>query len=241
MRNEGQPKDVMPQIIILIDELAELMMTASGIVQDAISRLAMKGRSAGVHLIVATQQPHASILTNIIKTVIPSRIAFAVSSNSASRVILDRPGAERLHGMGDMLFLAGGESEPIRVQCAYASEVERKNVIEYIKKPMKPDYCAEAVSQIDTIAIAPSENLTEQDDELFNEAVEMIAQSGTEPKQVSVSMLQRHFRIGYNRAARLLDMMEERGIVSASGGTNKPRQVIISEEQLAKILMQAEL
>jgi len=236
MRKEGQPGEVLPQIVIVIDELSDLMMVASQKVQESISRLAAMARAAGMHLIVATQQPLASILTSVIKANIPSRIAFAVSSNSASRVILDNPGAERLHGKGDMLFSPVGTREAMRVQGAFADESEVIKIVNYIKKQMDPDYSVEVMAQVTAPA---SGNLTENEDELFIEAVEMLAQSKTEPKQVSVSMLQRRFRIGYNRAARLVDMMEERGIVSASDGTNKPRRLIIGEAQLASFLASA--
>jgi len=236
MKKDGHPEEVMPQIIIVIDELSDLMMVASQKVQESISRLAAMARAAGMHLIVATQQPLASILTSVIKANIPSRIAFAVSSNSASRVILDNPGAERLHGKGDMLFSPVGTREAMRVQGAFAEESEVLKIVSYIKKQMDPDYSVEVMSHV---AAPPSGNLTENEEELFLEAVEMLTQSKTEPKQVSVSMLQRRFRIGYNRAARLVDMMEERGIVSSSDGTNKPRRMIISEAQLAGFLASA--
>jgi len=229
MRKEGQSDEVMPQIIIVIDELSDLMMVASQKVQESISRLAAMARAAGMHLIVATQQPLASILTSVIKANIPSRIAFAVSSNSASRVILDNPGAERLHGKGDMLFSPVGTREAIRVQGAFSEESEVIKVVSYIKKQLDPDYSAEVMAQVS----APiTGGLTDDEDELFLEAVEMVAQS----KQASVSMIQRRFRVGYNRAARLVDMMEERGIVAASDGTNKPRRLIMSEAQLASFL-----
>jgi S-DNA-T family DNA segregation ATPase FtsK/SpoIIIE len=181
-------------------------------------------RAAGMHLIVATQQPLASILTSVIKANIPSRIAFSVSSNSSSRVILDEPGAERLHGKGDMLFSPVGTREPMRVQGAFVSEAEVYKVTEYVKKEMDPDYSPDI---LDAIAGPVSGELTEDEDDLFRDAVEAVVAA----KQASVSMLQRRFRIGYNRAARLVDMMEERGMVAASDGTNKPRKVIISEAQ----------
>jgi S-DNA-T family DNA segregation ATPase FtsK/SpoIIIE len=207
------------------------MNVASNKVQDSISRLASMARAAGIHLVVATQHPLASILTSVIKQNIPSRIAFTVASNSASRVILDSPGAERLHGRGDMLFSSSG-AEAIRVQGAFAEENEVIKVVNYIKKQMEPDYSTEVMSGVDA---AVSESLTDDDDEHFIDAVEMVAQT----KQASVSMLQRRFRIGYNRAARLVDMMEERGIVAASDGTNKPRRLIMSEVQLSNFLATA--
>ncbi|MDR3365083.1 MAG: DNA translocase FtsK [Clostridiales Family XIII bacterium] len=229
MRKEGQREEVLPQIVIVIDELSDLMMVASAKVQESISRLAAMARAAGMHLIVATQQPLASILTSVIKANIPSRVAFAVSSNSASRVILDNPGAERLHGKGDMLFSPVGTREPMRVQGAFVEENEVVKVVNYVKKQMDPDYSTEVMSQVDA-AVAGS--MTDDEDDLFMDAVEMVAQA----KQASVSMIQRRFRVGYNRAARLVDMMEERGIVAASDGTNKPRRLIMGEAQLAGFL-----
>jgi len=234
MRKEGRAEEVMPQIVIIIDELSDLMMVASAKVQESISRLAAMARAAGMYLIVATQQPLASILTSVIKANIPSRIAFAVSSNSASRVILDSPGAERLHGKGDMLFSPVGTREPMRIQGALAEESEVLRVAEYVKKQMDPDYSVEVMSQVNAAA---SGELANDEDDLFIDAVEMAAQS--ESKQVSVSMIQRRFRIGYNRAARLVDMMEERGIVAGSDGTNKPRRLIMGEAQLLNFIVSA--
>ncbi|MDR3304502.1 MAG: DNA translocase FtsK [Clostridiales Family XIII bacterium] len=232
MRKDGQPEEILPQIVIVIDELSDLMLVAAAKVQESISRLAAMARAAGMHLIVATQQPLASILTSVIKANIPSRIAFAVSSNSASRVILDNPGAERLHGKGDMLFSPVGTREPMRIQGAYVDESEVVKVVAFVKKQMDPDYSADIMQQVDAAAMG---NLTDEDDELFMDAVEMVAQA----KQASVSMIQRRFRVGYNRAARLVDMMEERGIVAPSDGTNKPRRVIMSEAQLMGFLRSA--
>jgi len=232
MRKSGQTEEIMPQIIIVIDELSDLMMVASQKVQESISRLAAMARAAGMHLIVATQQPLASILTSVIKANIPSRIAFAVSSNSASRVILDNPGAERLHGKGDMLFSPVGSREAIRIQGAFSEEREIIKVVNYIKKQMDPDYSAEVMAQV---SAPQAKGLVDDEDELFLDSVEMVAQA----KQASVSMIQRRFRVGYNRAARLVDMMEERGIVAASDGTNKPRRLIMGEAQLASFLASA--
>ncbi|MDR1815101.1 MAG: DNA translocase FtsK [Clostridiales Family XIII bacterium] len=230
---EGRKDEVLPQIVIVIDELADLMIAASAKVQDSISRLAAKARAAGMHLIVATQQPLASILTSVIKANIPSRIALSVASNSASRVILDQPGAERLLGNGDMLFAPVGEREPMRIQGAFVSDAEVAKVAGFIKKQMDPDYSDEAVRGVQEAfaGAAPDEG----DDEFFLDAVEMVADT----KQASVSMIQRRFRIGYNRAARIVDMMEERGIVASSDGTNKPRRLIMTDAQLAGFLSSA--
>jgi len=236
MRKEGRVDETLPQIVIVIDELNDLMSVAREKVETPIVRIAQKARAAGIHLIVATQNPVVTCLTGMIKNNIPARIAFSVTSNSASRVILDTPGAELLGGTGDMLFAPGGPQDLIRIQGAYTGPDDVTKVVNYVKKQMDPDYSTEIMTQVNATM---SGNLTDEEDEFFIEAVEMLAQSRTEPKQVSVSMLQRRFRIGYNRAARLVDMMEERGIVSASDGTNKPRRLIISEAQLASFLSSA--
>ncbi|MDR3072530.1 MAG: DNA translocase FtsK [Clostridiales Family XIII bacterium] len=232
MISEGRSEDVLPQIVIVIDELSDLMMVAAQKVQDSISRLAAMARAAGIHLIVATQQPLASILTSVIKANIPSRIAFSVSSNSASRVILDEPGAERLHGKGDMLFSPVGVREPVRIQGAYVSDSEVYKVTEFIKNQMDPDYSPDVVQVVEN---GFSNQLVDDEDALFRDAVEMVVQA----KQASVSMIQRRFRIGYNRSARLVDMMEERGIVAPSDGQNKPRKVLITDAQMNAYLQGA--
>ncbi|MDR2163195.1 MAG: DNA translocase FtsK [Clostridiales Family XIII bacterium] len=229
MIDEGRGEEILPQIVIVIDELSDLMMIAPQKVQESISRLAAMARAAGMHLIVATQQPLASILTSVIKANIPSRIAFSVSSNSASRVILDEPGAERLHGKGDMLFSPVGTREPMRVQGSFVSEAEVYKVTEYVKKEMDPDYSPDV---LDVVNGGIPGDLTEDEDELFRDAVEAVVAA----KQASVSMLQRRFRIGYNRSARLVDMMEERGMVAPSDGTNKPRKVLMTESQFESYL-----
>lgn len=226
---EGKAAEVLPQVVIVIDELSDLMMIAPAKVQESISRLAAMARAAGMHLIVATQQPLASILTSVIKANIPSRIAFSVSSNSASRVILDDGGAERLHGNGDMLFSPVGSREPMRIQGAFVSDSEVHKVTEYIKREMDPDYSTDIM---DVVNSEPTGNLVDDEDELYRDALEMVVHD----KKASTSMIQRRFRIGYNRAARLVDMMEERGIVAPSDGTNKPRNVLITEAQMAEHL-----
>ena len=236
MIKEGRSDEIIPRIVIVLDELADLMMQARDKVETPISRIAQKGRAAGLHLIVATQQPIVKYVTGIIKANIPARIAFQVTSNMASRVILDTQGAERLTGRGDMLFAPNGPEGLIRVQGALTEEEDVIKVVNYINKQMDPDYSAEIVTQMNSPAAA---GLTDEEDEFFFEAVEMLAMSKTVPKQVSVSMLQRRFRIGYNRAARLVDVMEERGIVSSSDGTNKPRRLMMSEAELAGFLASA--
>ncbi|MDR1068869.1 MAG: DNA translocase FtsK, partial [Clostridiales Family XIII bacterium] len=222
-----------PQIVIVIDELSDLMLVAPAKVQEYINRLAAKARAAGIHLIVATQQPLASILTSVIKANIPSRIAFSVASNSASRVILDEPGAERLLGKGDMLFKSVSMREPARIQGSFVNNSEVKRVTDYIRKQMDPDYSPDIMEVVTNAG--QTNQLMDDEDEFFMDAVEMVVAA----KQASVSMIQRRFRIGYNRAARLVDMMEERGIVASSDGTNKPRKVIMSNEQLMAFLGEA--
>ncbi|MDR0357257.1 MAG: DNA translocase FtsK [Clostridiales Family XIII bacterium] len=229
LSKEGREADILPRIVIVIDELSDLMMIAPAKVQESISRLAAMARAAGMHLIVATQQPLASILTSVIKANIPSRIAFSVSSNSASRVILDESGAERLHGNGDMLFSPVGTREPMRIQGSFVSDSEVHKVTDYIKKEMDPSYSPDVMQ---AVSGEVTEQLTDEEDDLFRDAVEMIVPA----KQASVSMIQRRFRIGYNRAARLVDAMEERGIVAASDGTNKPRKVLMTETQLENFI-----
>jgi hypothetical protein len=229
MLRDGMADEVLPQIVIVIDELSDLMMIAPQKVQESISRLAAMARAAGMHLIVATQQPLASILTSVIKANIPSRIAFSVSSNSASRVILDEPGAERLHGKGDMLFSPVGTREPMRIQGSFVSEAEVYKVTEFVKKEADPDYSPDI---LDAVSGGVTGELTDDEDDLFRDAVEAVVAA----KQASVSMLQRRFRVGYNRAARLVDMMEERGMVAPSDGTNKPRKVLMTEGQFADFM-----
>jgi hypothetical protein len=229
MLQDGNPDDVLPQIVIVIDELSDLMMIAPQKVQDSISRLAAMARAAGMHLIVATQQPLASILTSLIKANIPSRIAFSVSSNASSRVILDESGAERLHGKGDMLFSPVDTREPMRVQGSFVSEAEVYKVTEYVKKEMDPDYSPDI---LDAVNGKIAGDLTDDEDELFNDSVEVFVTT----KQGSVSMLQRRFKIGYTRAARLVDVMEKRGIVAPSDGTNRARKVLMTEGQFEEYL-----
>ena len=233
MIKEGRQDEMIPQIVIVIDELADLMMQARDKVEMPICRIAQKGRAAGLHLIVATQQPIVKYVTGIIKANIPARIAFKVTSNMSSRVILDTQGAELLTGEGDMLFAPNGPERLIRAQGALTKLEDVVKIVNYINKQMDPDYSAEIVTQMNAPVAA---GMTDEDDEFFFEAVEMLAMSKTVPKQVSVSMLQRRFRIGYNRAARLVDMMEERGIVSPTDGTNKPRRLVMSEAELAGFL-----
>lgn len=217
---------LLPYIVVIVDELADLMMVASKEVEDAITRLAQMARAAGIHLIIATQRPSVDVITGVIKANIPSRIAFSVSSSVDSRTILDSSGAEKLLGRGDMLYLPVGMSKPIRVQGAFLSDDEVERVVQHCIQQQEVQY------QEDMIPESPSEVTTEVDDELYEEAVNLVIDMQT----ASVSMLQRRFRIGYTRAARLIDAMEERGIVGPYEGS-KPRTVLVpkpNEEQTTK-------
>jgi len=217
LENEGDQPNL-PYIVVLVDELADLMMVASSDVEDAITRLAQMARAAGIHLIIATQRPSVDVITGIIKANIPSRIAFSVSSQTDSRTILDSGGAEKLLGRGDMLYMPVGTSKPTRVQGAFLSDEEVEKIVDHCIEQQK------AVYQENMIPEEPSEVTSDVDDDLYDDAVRMII----EMQSASVSMLQRRFRIGYTRAARLIDAMEDRGIVGPYEGS-KPRTVLISE------------
>ncbi|HLQ97384.1 MAG TPA: DNA translocase FtsK [Candidatus Dormibacteraeota bacterium] len=208
----------LPYIVVLVDELADLMMVASKDVEDSITRLAQMARAAGIHLIIATQRPSVDVITGVIKANIPSRIAFSVSSQIDSRTILDMGGAEKLLGRGDMLYIPVGKSKPIRVQGAFLSDDEVERVVNHCIEQQTVSY------QEDMIPDEISETVEEVDDELYDDAVQLIIEMQT----ASVSMLQRRFRIGYTRAARLIDAMEDRGIVGPYEGS-KPRTVLITE------------
>lgn len=226
---DGEPQKPMPQVVIIIDELADLMMAAPSQVEDSICRLAQKARAAGMHLIVATQRPSVDVITGVIKANIPSRIAFAVSSQVDSRTILDMAGAEKLVGKGDMLFNPLGSGKPIRVQGAFISDSEVNSVIDFVKSQVEEtEYEESVLDKIEQANVPDAEKGNRDlDDELLPEAIELVVGAG----QASVSMLQRRFRIGYNRAARIIDMMEDRQIIGPSEGS-KPRKVLISEEDL---------
>lgn len=223
--NEISGEKPMPKIIVIIDELADLMMVSPKEIEDSICRLAQMARAAGIHLIVATQRPSVDIITGLIKANIPSRISFAVSSQVDSRTILDTSGAEKLLGKGDMLFFPVGDFKPTRIQSAYISEKEVKKLVDYVKSQQDPIY----EEQLSDLKKADFDKETEDTDELFQKAVSVILDSG----QASISMLQRRLKIGYTRAARLIDEMEERGIVGGYEGT-KPREVLINKESLNK-------
>ncbi|MBD8068242.1 DNA translocase FtsK [Bacillus sp. PS06] len=216
---EEAKQPALPYIVVIVDELADLMMVASSDVEDSITRLAQMARAAGIHLIIATQRPSVDVITGVIKANIPSRIAFSVSSQTDSRTILDMGGAEKLLGRGDMLFLPVGASKPVRVQGAFLSDNEVEEVVDFVIAQQKAQYQEEMIPEEIT------EVTEEVEDELYNEAVELILEMQT----ASVSMLQRRFRIGYTRAARLIDAMEARGVVGPYEGS-KPRTVLMSSQ-----------
>lgn len=218
----------MPQIVIIIDELADLMMVAATEVEDAICRLAQMARAAGMHLIVATQRPSVDVITGTIKANIPSRISFQVSSQIDSRTILDMSGAEKLLGKGDMLYYPSNLSKPIRVQGAFVSDKEVKRVCDFIRNQGEANYNQDAVESISTNNT--SQTMQDDKDDLYDEAVKLVVADG----QASISYLQRKLKIGYSRAARIVDQMEEMGVVSGYDGS-KPRKVLIEEEDLENI------
>jgi len=223
--NELYPEGRLPLILIIIDELADLMMVAPVDVEDAICRLAQKARAAGLHLVLATQRPSVDVITGTIKANVPSRISFAVSSQVDSRTILDMAGAEKLLGKGDMLFYPAGAGKPLRVQGAFIGDTEVEDLVGYIKEQAAPEY-TDGITAVEAGAKG-KEEATQFEDDLLEEAVRMVLETG----QASVSMLQRKFRIGYTRAARLIDSMEEMKIVGPNIGS-KAREIIMTSEQV---------
>lgn len=226
---KGQAELRMPEVIIVIDELADLIMAAKNQVEDSICRIAQKARAAGMHLVIATQRPSADVITGVIKANIPSRIALSVSSSIDSRVILDVTGAENLLGKGDMLYSPQSLSKPIRVQGTFISDNELHAVIDFVKSQDSGEYNGEIMNAMDKVGSNSVGGGSSDDDsdELFMDALETVVSA----EQCSVSMLQRRFRIGYNRAARLVDMMEERGMVGPADGS-KPRKVLMTKSEL---------
>ncbi|ADL51808.1 FtsK/SpoIIIE family DNA translocase [Clostridium cellulovorans] len=219
--NKGKVQEKMQCIVIIIDELADLMMVCPNDIEDYIARLAQMARAAGMHLVIATQRPSVDVITGVIKANIPSRISFAVSSQIDSRTILDSSGAEKLLGKGDMLYYPVGESKPLRVQGAFVSEEEVENIVNFIKDQQDPvEYKEEIIEHINTPT--SSESSTDDFDELLDEATRIVIESG----QASTSLLQRRLRIGYNRAARIIDQLELKGIISAKDGS-KPRNILV--------------
>ena len=222
---EGRGGGRLPQIVIIVDELADLMMAAPSQVEESICRLAQMARAAGMHLIVATQRPSVDIITGVIKANIPSRIAFAVASQFDSRTILDMSGAEKLLGKGDMLYSSQNRPKPIRVQGSYISDNEVTRVIDFIKDQGKEAHYEDKI--LEAVLSHGESNKLDEEDEFFDEAVETVVRQG----QASVSMLQRRFRVGYNRAARMIDMMEDRRIIGPQDGS-RSRQVLWTELDL---------
>ena len=216
--------DKLPFIVIIIDELADLMMMSPADVEEAVCRIAQKARACGIHLIVATQRPSVDVITGLIKANIPTRIAFSVSSQVDSRTIIDISGAEKLLGRGDMLFLENGSSKPVRLQGTFVSDEEIDLVVAHVREQREPEYLFEQEE------LLKKAQVTEDEDELFYEACEFIVDQGG----ASTSSLQRRFKIGYNRAARLMDMLEQNGYISGANGS-KPRDVLITEADLESI------
>ncbi len=228
---EGEEKPLkMPKIVIIIDELADLMMVAPGEVEEAICRLAQLARAAGIHLVIATQRPSVNVITGLIKANVPSRIAFSVSSGVDSRTIIDMNGAEKLLGKGDMLFYPSGYPKPIRVQGAFISDKEVSKVVESLAKQAVANYNEEITSKItENSLLEGTNNIDKKRDDYFIEAGHFII----EKEKASIGMLQRVFKIGFNRAARIMDQLTEAGVVGPEEGT-KPRKILMDMEEFEK-------
>ena len=234
--------ETLPSVVVVIDELADLMLVAAKEVEESICRVAQMGRAAGVHLVIATQRPSADVITGLMKANIPSRIAFAVASSLESRIILDNTGAEKLVGKGDMLYAPLGQGKPVRVQGCFISPEEIEQVVQFVKQSGEAHYDNEVIAKIEESlqekekggkgAGAAAPEAGEEEDELLPAAVEVVLETG----QASVSMLQRRLKLGYSRAARLVDQMEERGIVGPFEGS-KPRQLLITREKWQEMQM----
>ena len=236
-------REFLPQIVIIIDELADLMMTAPDDVEESICRLAQKARAAGMHLIIGTQRPSVDVITGLIKANVPSRIAFTVASQTDSRVVLDMAGAEKLIGRGDMLYAPVGASKPIRVQGAFVSESEVESIVAFIKDNDggKAEYSTDIMDSIDRAAAAcgsgkrgaqPDDDTDDGGDPMLKQAIELAIESG----KISTSLIQRRLSLGYGRAAKLIDAMERRGIVSPPEG-QKPRTVLITKQQYMEMVV----
>ncbi|MBN6206904.1 DNA translocase FtsK [Ralstonia pickettii] len=219
--NAGLPEKKMPYLVIVIDELADLMMMSPQDVENSISRIAQKARACGIHLLLATQRPSVDVITGLIKANIPTRIAFSVSSQVDSRTILDASGAEKLLGRGDMLFMENGTGKSVRLQGPFVSDDEIERVTAYAREIAEPEYLFEQEQLLEQV------NMDEDEDELLDEAIQFVLHQ----RSASTSMLQRHFKVGYNRAARLIDSMEARGIISGQNGS-KPRDVLVTESMV---------
>ena len=233
-KNKKLPDDEkysrMPYIVVIVDELADLMLVAGKEVEDSIMRITQMARAAGIHLIIATQRPSTDVITGLIKANIPSRISFAVSSSIDSRTILDMTGAEKLLGKGDMLFLPMGESAPDRIQGSFVSEEEIKKIVDYTISQQKAQFDSNFMD-LDNVDHEKKNNPVsndkeEYDDPLYNEIVEFVITTG----KASASLLQRKYKLGYNRAARIIDLLEERGIIGPQNGS-KPREVLVKLEK----------
>ncbi len=226
--NKANGTDVakMPYILVIIDELADLMLVAAKEVEDSIMRITQMARAAGIHLIVATQRPSTDVITGVVKANIPSRISFAVASSIDSRTILDMSGAEKLLGKGDMLYKPMGDNTPVRIQGTFISDEETQRLIDYVCKEQVARYDNSITEMDDNHMAGANSPKEEYDDPLYNEIVDFAIQTG----KVSASLLQRRFRLGYNRAARIVDLLEERGIIGPANGS-KPREVLVKMEQ----------
>ncbi|AJD91815.1 hypothetical protein JMA_24980 [Jeotgalibacillus malaysiensis] len=224
VKNEGNYSQKLPYLVVVIDELADLMMMAPADVEEAICRIAQKARACGIHLLIATQRPSVDVITGLIKANVPTRIAFSVSSQIDSRTIIDSSGAERLLGRGDMLFLENGASKPVRLQGTFVSDDEIDEVADHVRNERKASYLFEQEELLAKV------DLQDDEDELLTEACEFVIEQGG----ASTSLLQRQFRIGYNRAARLIDMMEKNGWISEAKGS-KPRDVLMAYEDLSEL------
>ena len=225
----------LPQIVIIVDELADLMMVAAKDVEDSICRLAQKARAAGMHLVIATQRPSVDVITGLIKANVPSRIAFAVSSQVDSRTILDQVGAEKLLGKGDMLYFPSGASKPTRVQGCFVDDNEVEKIVDFVKANGTATYSEDILESIENNNKSDKDLAEDKDDdsdEFLPEAIETVIEIGT----ASASLIQRKFKVGYARAARIIDQMEERGIISGYQGS-KPREVLMSKERWAELKM----
>ena len=234
-RKSGEEREPIPQVIVVIDELADLMMMAAKDVEESVCRIAQKGRAAGIHLIIATQRPRANVITGLMKANIPSRIAFKVASALESQIILD-PGqnADKLVGNGDMLYAPIGSDKPMRIQGTWVTDKEREKVVDYIKKSGESQYSEEVMGEIEKAAVERSsggdkssaEPVDSDYDEYLPQAVDVLFETG----QASVSILQRRLKLGYARAARIMDQMEELGVVGPFAGS-KPRAILIDKNQ----------
>ena len=227
---KGFISEKLPYIVLIVDELADLMMTCPNDVEDYICRLAQKARAAGIHLIIATQRPSVDVITGVIKANIPSRISFAVSSGIDSRTILDQTGAEKLLGRGDMLYSPMGANKPLRIQGAFISEEEVENVVDFIKSSEdEVNYREEIIEHINNESLSTTNNSSggEENDVLLDEAIQLVV----EYQQVSTSFIQRKFKIGFNRASRIMEELEAQGIISERDGS-KPRKVLISKDEI---------